>query len=64
MIKGEKRKTILPKSRKKQCPSIKEWIKKIWYMYQVEYYSPWRRKWQPIPVFLPGKFYGQRSLEG
>ena len=25
---------------------------------------PWRRKWQPIPVFLPGKFHGQRSLAG
>ena len=24
----------------------------------------WRRKWQPTPVFLPGKFYGQRSLVG
>ena len=24
----------------------------------------WRRKWHPIPVFLPGKFQGQRSLEG
>ena len=23
---------------------------------------PWRRKWQPIPVFLPGEFHGQRSL--
>ena len=23
---------------------------------------PWRRKWQPTPVFLPGKSYGQRSL--
>ena len=22
----------------------------------------WNRKWQPIPVFLPGKFYGQRIL--
>ena len=30
------------------------WIRKI----------PWRRKWQPIPLFLPGKFYGQRSLVG
>ena len=28
------------------------WVKKI----------PWRRKWQPILVFLPGKFHGQRSL--
>ena len=25
---------------------------------------PWRRKWQPTPVFLPGKSLGQRSLRG
>ena len=25
---------------------------------------PWGRKWQPAPVFLSGKFYGKRSLEG
>ena len=25
---------------------------------------PWKKKWQPIPVLLPGKFHGQRSLEG
>ena len=30
------------------------WIRKI----------PWRRKWQPTPVFLPGKSYGQRSKAG
>ena len=30
------------------------WVRKI----------PWRRKWQPSPVFLHGKFHGQRSLEG
>ena len=23
---------------------------------------PWRRQWQPIPVFLPGKSHGQRNL--
>ena len=23
---------------------------------------PWRRKWLPTPVFLPGEFHGQRSL--
>ena len=28
------------------------WVKKIL----------WRRKWQPTPVFLPGKFHGQRNL--
>ena len=25
---------------------------------------PWRRKWQPTPVNLPGKFHGWRSLVG
>ena len=25
---------------------------------------PWRREWLPIPVFLPGKSRGQRSLVG
>ena len=24
----------------------------------------WRRKWQPTPIFLPGKSCGQRSLVG
>ena len=33
-------------------------------------FNPWvgkihgRRKWQPTPVFLPGKFHGQGSLVG
>ena len=26
--------------------------------------SPWRRKWPPTPVFLPGKLHGQRNLAG
>ena len=25
---------------------------------------PWRRKWQPTPVFMPGESYGQRSMAG
>ena len=25
---------------------------------------PWRRRWQPTPVFLPGKSHGPRSLAG
>ena len=25
---------------------------------------PWRRKWQPTPVFVPGKSCEQRSLAG
>ena len=26
--------------------------------------TPWRRKWQPIPLFLPGEAQGQRNLVG
>ena len=26
--------------------------------------SPWRMKWQPTPVLLPGKFHGWRRLVG
>ena len=26
--------------------------------------APWRRAWQPTPVFLPGESHGQRSLAG
>ena len=25
---------------------------------------PWKREWQPSPIFLPGEFHGQRSLAG
>ena len=30
------------------------WVRKI----------PWSRKWQPTPIFLPGKSHGQRRLLG
>ena len=26
--------------------------------------DPWRRAWQPTPVFLPGESHGLRILEG
>ena len=26
--------------------------------------TPWRRAWQPTPVFLPGESHAQRSLVG
>ena len=35
-------------------PGFDPWVGKI----------PWRRKWQPPPVLLPGKFHGLRSLVG
>ena len=39
-----------------QCrrPGFDSWVRKM----------PWRRKWQPTPVFLPGESHGQRSLAG
>ena len=37
-----------------QGTQVYPWVKKI----------PWRRKWQPSPVFLSGKSHGQRSLTG
>ena len=39
--------------RRKRC-RFDPWVGKI----------PWRRKWQPTPVFLPGESHGQRSLVG
>ena len=27
------------------------------------HWNPCRREWQPTPLFLPGEFHGQRSLE-
>ena len=35
-----------------RSPRLDPWVGKI----------AWRRKWQPTPVFLPGKSCGQRSL--
>ena len=26
--------------------------------------TPWRKKWQPTPVFLPGESHGQSNLAG
>ena len=26
--------------------------------------DPWQREWLPMPVFLPGEFYGQGTLGG
>ena len=33
-----------------QCPSTEEWIKNIWYIYTIEYYSAIQRN--EIPAFL------------
>ena len=39
-----------------QCrkPGFNPWVRNI----------PWKRKWQPTPMFLPGEPHGQRTLVG
>ena len=44
----------LPATREMQETGVDSWVRKM----------PWRREWQPTPVFLPGKSHGQRDLAG
>ena len=48
------RKRIRLQSRRHRRPGFDPWGRKI----------PWRKKWIPTPVFLPGEFRGQGSLVG
>ena len=43
-----------PECRRRRRHRFDPWVRKI----------PWRWKWQPTPVFLPGKSHGQRILTG
>ena len=36
--------TIAKKWKQPKCPSLDEWIKKMWYIYTMEYYSAIRNK--------------------
>ena len=40
--------------RRHRRPEFDPWVGKI----------PWRKKWQPTPVFVPGESRSQRSLVG
>ena len=44
----------LPANKGDKRHGFKPWVGKI----------PWRRAWQPTPIFLPGEFHGQRSPGG
>ena len=46
-------KNLPANARKRKIPGFDPWIGKV----------PWRRAWQPTPVFLPEEVHGQRSLE-
>ena len=42
--------TIAKTWKQPKCPSTEEWIKKMWYIYTMEYYSAIKRN--EIPAFL------------
>ena len=49
---GDSGKEPTCQSRRQRKRKFNPWVRKI----------PWRRKWQPTPIFLPEEFHGQRSL--
>ena len=51
---GASDKELKCQCRRQKRHGFNPWVGKI----------PWRRKWQPTPVSLPGESHGQRSLMG
>ena len=47
-----KKKKMAKKKKKYRRPEFDSWVRKI----------PWKREWQPTPVFFPGESHGQSSL--
>ena len=45
---------VAPWVQETQEMQVRSWVGKI----------PWRRAWQPTPIFLPGESHGQRTLTG
>ena len=51
--------------RLKRLPAMQEtWVRSLGWADPWVGQIPWRRKWQPTPVFLPGESHGWRSLVG
>ena len=44
-------------------PSAMQETQEMW-VRSLGWEDPWKRKWQPTPVFLPGESHGQRRLAG
>ena len=40
--------TIAKSWKQPKCPSVNEWIKKLWYIYTIDYYAAERKK-EPLP---------------
>ena len=53
-LKTSKEQYILWVHKCDKTPRFDPWVGKI----------PWRREWQPTPVFLPGESYEQRTRVG
>ena len=51
---NSKKKTLLANAGNVVRHGFDPWVRKI----------PWKRAWQPAPVFLPGESHGQMSLSG
>ena len=49
----------------KNPPTMQEtWVRSLGWQKEMATSIPWRREWQPTPVFLPGESHGPRSLVG
>ena len=44
--------TIAKHWKQSNCPTVNEWIKKLWYIYMIEYYSAERKK-ELLPFMTP-----------
>ena len=55
--------TIAKTQKQAQCPLPKEWLKKMWYIYTMEYYSaikknevmPFSATWMGLEINIPSK---------
>ena len=53
-----------------KCPSTDKWIKKIWYIYTVEYYSvikkneimPFAATWMDLEIIILSEVVRQRNI--
>ena len=58
---------FIPLLRDHRASLVAQTVKRLPAMQEIRVHSwvgkiPWRRKWQPTPVFLPGKSHGRQSL--